>query len=202
MTEQRQFEEMAAAARETLLRRSPEEIARCCGFDWNGTEFRTESFGRPLRITWPACTLCPPQEMWHTLLILQYMAFADGGPLTGNDISLCEFRAGGTVRGTSFDRANDRRIAELGRCGPERICAAAAALGGERLDGKADLSFRFHLLPRYPLVLNLWLADEEFPASGKVLSDAGTQSSLSVEGAGFASELLLRRLSEGCAAQK
>ena len=202
MTEQRQFEEMAAAARKTILRRTPEEIARCCDFDWNGTEFRTESFGRPLRIMWPDCTLCPPMEQWHTLLILQYMAFADGGPLTGRYISLCEFRIGGTVRGTSFDRANDRRIAELGSYGQERICAAAAALGGERLDGKADLSFRFRLLPRYPLVLNLWLADEEFPASGKVLADAGTQSALSVEGAGFASELLLRRLSEGCAAQK
>lgn len=78
----------------------------------------------------------------------------------------------------------------------ETIQKAAAALGGFPISGRADLSIRFSFLPKIPLVLHLWLEDEDFPASGKVLLDAATEEFLQVENAGTASGILLAKLKE------
>ncbi|MCL4491807.1 MAG: DUF3786 domain-containing protein [Nitrospirae bacterium] len=47
----------------------------------------------------------------------------------------------------------------------------AGDFGGEAID-YGDASFRFHPLPRVPLVLILWAADEEFPARADILFDS------------------------------
>ncbi len=64
------------------------------------------------------------------------------------------------------------------------------------ISGKADMTIRFFFLPNFPLVLNLWLEDEDFPASGKVLLDAAAESVLQVEAAGTAAGVLLSMLEE------
>jgi len=194
----RQFQEMFSSVRDRLQVREPGDIARCTGMDWNGTYFAVCSFGAQLQISWPDCTIIPAQDMWNTLVLLQYMLYADGAALTERYISLCEFREGGLVRGNSFDRENDRIIRGIGKHDAALIRRAAAKLGGEELRGKADLSFRFWFLPRYPMQLNLWLEDEEFPASGKILLEAATESSLQVEAAGMLSGVLLENLRKIC----
>lgn len=194
----RQFQEMFFSVRERLWEREAADIARCTGMDWDGEQFITCSFGTRLQISWPDCTITPAQDMWNTLVLLQYMLYADGAALTGRYISLCEFREGGLVRGNSFDRENDRIIRAIGKHDAALIRRAAARLGGEELRGKADLSFRFWFLPRYPMQLNLWLEDEEFPASGKILLEAATERSLQVEAAGMLSGVLLENLRKIC----
>ena len=65
------------------------------------------------------------------------------------------------------------------------ILQPGSQLGGHILEGgKADVSAVFRFLPRYPMLLNLWLADDEFPASGKVLINSGTGLALGLEAAG------------------
>lgn len=57
-----------------------------------------------------------------------------------------------------------------------------------------DLSFLFSFLPHIPIKFNLWLPDEEFPASGKILFDASAENDLQIEAAGTAAAICLSLL--------
>lgn len=196
MEQNRQYEQMLSAAREKLSGMAPGAIARATGFSWDGSLFTAESLGISYQIRWADLDMTPMPDMWHRLIILQYMAFARDIPLTGHYISLCDFREGGLARGSSFDRENDRMLRIIGTHDAGTIQKAAAALGGTQIPGKADLSIRFPFLPKFPMVLNLWLEDEEFPASGKVLLDAASEHFLQVEAAGTATGILLAELNK------
>ena len=82
---------------------------------------------------------------------------------------------------------------------PETLERACRDLGGVlREPGRSDLSAEFRFMPRYPLRLELWYADEEFPASGKLLVNDGVKTQLGLEAAGTLGVLLLRRLIRRC----
>ena len=49
-------------------------------------------------------------------------------------------------------------------------------------------------LPRYPLLVNIWFEDEEFPASGKLLLEAAADHYLTVEDAVTVGTLVLELL--------
>ena len=88
-----------------------------------------------------------------------------------------------------------RRLGALAeRIGQAELERRCAALGGLRQDSRADLEVCIPFLPRFPLTLRVWFADEELPASCRVFVDASADHYLSVEDAVTAGELLLRRL--------
>ena len=166
MENNKQFELMRSAARQKLEGADPAQLSVLTGLCWDGTTFDTETLGIPIRISWPECQISPVLELWHDLTILQYLANAEGTTPIGKFLALSEFHSGGLARGTSFDRDNDRIISRIGLHDPQAIREAAAKLGGTELHEKSDLSFLFSFLPHIPIKLNLWLPDEEFPASG------------------------------------
>lgn len=196
MKNNRQYSQMLKAAKKKLETLEPLKISRTTGFAWNGESFETSTLGIPIQIHWPDCEIAPPLDMWHHLTILQYMAGANETPLTGKYASLSDFREGGLARGSSFDRENDRIIAMIGKYDMAAIQKAVEELGGIRIRGKADISIRFSFLPKFPMILNLWLEDEDFPASGKVLLDIAVEDILQVEAAGTAVGILLEKLRE------
>lgn len=110
-------------------------------------------------------------------------------------VLLRDFREGGLVRSSSFDRGNDRIIGKIGKSNAA-VIQKAAELGGTVIPGKAGSTIRFSFLPNFPTVLNLWLEDEDFPASGKVLLDAATDSALRVEAAGILLAMLEEKLQQ------
>ena len=63
-------------------------------------------------------------------------------------------------------------------------------------DSNADLCAVFPFLPRYPVIVKMWFADEEFPASGKMLVSGGADHYLTIEDAVTVGEVMLRRLEE------
>ena len=65
---------------------------------------------------------------------------------------------------------------------------------GEDLAAKSGAVFP--VLPRYPVTLKIWFADEEFPASGKLFLQDHADHYLSVEDAVTVGEILLQKLSE------
>ena len=64
------------------------------------------------------------------------------------------------------------------------------------IETKADLCAVFPVLPRYPVTLKIWFADEEFPVSGKLFLQDHADHYLSVEDAVTVGEILLQKLSE------
>lgn len=204
MEENRQFQEMLGAAEKKLEGMSAQEIAERGGlaFDAAKNMFSFESFGRRVQVSYPDLTLDCEVDMWMHLTILQYMAEADGHPLASEWISLSDFQVGGLVRGASFDRENDALIQRgIGKLDVETLRRVGRKMGAVEVSSKADLSLQFWFMPRFPYLLNLWFADEEFPASGKVLCDRAAEHYLKVEAAGTIEGLLLQELEKLCFAE-
>lgn len=204
MEENRQFQEMLGAAEKKLEGMSAQEIAERGGlaFDAAKNMFSFESFGRRVQVSYPDLTLDCEVDMWMHLTILQYMAEADGHPLASEWISLSDLQVGGLVRGASFDRENDALIKRgIGKLDVETLRRVGRKMGAVEVSSKADLSLQFWFMPRFPYLLNLWFADEEFPASGKVLCDRAAEHYLKVEAAGTIAGLLLQELEKLCFAE-
>lgn len=194
--ENRQYLSMRAAARERLSGRDPEDIARRSGAVYVDGALQLRTFGKQVCIAPPGFSPAPELAMWHELTVLHYLDLADGAPLTGQTMSFSQYPDGGLVRGGGFDRDAEALIgAQLGALSPQTLAARCRALGAELLESNADFCARFAFLPRYPMLLKLWFADEEFPASGRLLLDTSAPHYLSIEDAVTAGSLLLDLLS-------
>lgn len=192
----RAFDEMRKVARGWLEGGDPRAIANRSGLCWDEKrlEFVLMSLGREVRISWPNCEIVGALGDWHELLLLHYMHLADGAPLGAEWIGFSQLRDG-MVRGGGFDRDGAERLSRmLGGRAPEDVERACRALGGEMLETNADCAFVFSILPRFPILMKLWFADDEFPASAKLLLRGGADHYLTVEDAVTAGEVLLSAL--------
>lgn len=192
------YAQMLAATRQALLSRPPEAIARdaAVGYDPHARAFSVPTLGETVRIAYPDCAFSPPLTDWHRLVTLHYLNNARGALPDGEWIAMGSLRDG-LVRGAKFDREAGARIgALLGRRTPAEAMAALRALGGTPAAGAADLSAALPFLPRYPLMLNLWFADDEFDGSARLLVNRGAAPCLSVEDAVTVGEIFIARLTE------
>ena len=110
-------------------------------------------------------------------------------------MGLSDFSEGGLIRGTSFDaeiRQNAAR--QFSGFSQQDLNRACQAIGGAESGSSADVAFTFMLAPHLPLLAYIWLGDDEFPASAKVLVDANAEHYLGVEAAGTAASMLIDML--------
>ena len=189
--ENRQFELMLEAVRSRLLRHVPEEISEKAGVRYENGVFWVRTLGRRVEIQWPAGKITPPVSTWHTLTLLHYLDLADGTPLTGRTITFSQYKDG-LVRGGGLDRNTELIVRrDLGVLPREELARRCEALGAELLPSNADFCARFDFAPRYPVWLKVWFADEEFPASGRLLVDESAPNYLTIEDAVTVSSLIL-----------
>ena len=192
-----QYDSMRSVARQRIARHAPEDIARRAAVGWRDGCFLVPTLGKTVSVTLPSLALSPELDMWHALTLLHYLDLADGTPLTGRMMAFGQYRDG-MVRGGDFDRRAEQVIRrQLGRLSAAELRRRCLALGAELEPSNADLCARFPFLPRYPIWLRLWLADEEFPASGRMFIDAAAAHYLTVEDAVTVGDLLLERLTGG-----
>ena len=69
-----------------------------------------------------------------------------------------------------------------------------AAFCGKEKKTDADYCVELPFLPMYPVTLNYWQADEDFPASGRLMLDASAEHYLTIEDAVTVGQLLLQML--------
>lgn len=188
------FSNMLRAALNWLKDRSPDEISRLGNVPFDGNAFHFQSFGKTVTVTCPDYQITPNLHEWHILSLLHYLATADGTPLTGRQITFAQCKDG-MIRGGGFDRDAENVIREkLGTLQPEELKQRCLSLGASLQPSNAELCAEFHFLPNYPIWLKLWFADDEFPASGRLLLDASAEHYLSIEDAVTIGELLLKLL--------
>lgn len=193
--ENRQYEAMLQVARARLCGRNAEKIAAQAGAELCEEGFRLQSLGKEVLVKIPGLELEPECSMWHTLTLLHYLDLADGTEQSGQLMTFSQYPEGGLVRGGGFDREAENLIAQkLGALPPAELEARCRALGGEILPGNADLCVRFDFLPRYPVWLKVWFADEEFPASGRMFLDKSAPHYLTIEDAVTVGSLILDNL--------
>ena len=192
--ENRQFELMLEAARSRLLRHVPEEISEKAGVRYENGVFWVRTLGRRVEIQWPAGKITPPVSKWHALTLLHYLDLADGTPLTGRTITFSQYKDG-LVRGGGLDRNTELIVRrDLGVLPREELARRCETLGAELLPSNADFCARFDFAPRYPVWLKVWFADEEFPASGRLLVDESAPNYLTIEDAVTVGALILDEL--------
>lgn len=188
------FFNMHRAALERLQGRSPEDVCRHANVVFESNAFHFESLGQKITVGYPDYNVHPVLDSWHILTVLHYLASADGTPLSEKRISFAQYKDG-MIRGGGFDRNVESIIRDsLGLLSEEELKKRIQRLGGECIASNADLCARFSYLPNYPVYLKIWLADDEFPASGRMLLDASAEHYLSIEDAVAVGELILSRL--------
>ena len=101
----------------------------------------------------------------------------------------------GLIRGSGLDRKCEAVIQTLmRRISPQELSARCIGMGGTAIQGNADFSVVFSVLPNVPFSLNIWFADEDFDASGRLMLDANADHYLTIEDAVTIGELILERL--------
>lgn len=192
----RMFEEMLRAAWARVTRHRGEDIAAGSGalFDREKNAFTLTSLNRDIEISAAQAAFSPELEGWHKLVILHYLDLADGAAVSSELMPFGSLKDG-LIRGTKFDHDTERALADLfSDKTPDQIARACAHLGAEFTDGQADLCAVFHVLPRYPVWLKVWFADDEFETSGNLFVSRSANHYLTVEDAVTVGSLLLSEL--------
>lgn len=199
----RQMELMLAPAQEKLIGRDAATLCRNAGalLDREANEILLSSMGETVHIRLPDYVITQELDMWRHLTLLQYLDTADGTPMTGRQIALSEMR-GGLSRGLGFDKDISLMFSRgLRDATADDIARACEALGGAIISGKADVTAVIPYAPRFPVTVNFWCGDEEFPASGKTLVDAAAEHYLTLEAAGGACSSVVQAIVACCKAE-
>lgn len=194
--ENQMFSSMLRAALERLSAREPAEIAQRAGAAFCDGAFVLRSLGREVRISVSDGHADPPLTEWHLLTLLHYLALADGTPPAGRLLSFSQY-PGGMARGEAFDRDAETAIREkLGRMDETLLERQCRALGAKIIPSNADFCAEFSFAPHWPVWLKLWLADDEFEASGRILVDENAARALPIEDAVTVGSLILGALTD------
>lgn len=101
----------------------------------------------------------------------------------------------GLIRGTKFDHTAAQALrAFLTGKRAEQVEATLKALGTAFVPSNADLCAILPFLPYYPIAMNIWFDDEEFPREGKLLLSKSASHYLTIEDAVMAGEFVSRKL--------
>lgn len=189
------FDQMTRVALKWLENRDPNEIAKNAGIRYDAARgiFTFSSMGIEISLTYPDYQITPEIGAWHYLLILHYLHLADGTPLSGDHISFGQMRSG-MVRGSGIDRKCEEAIRSVKNLDKNTLEIICNSLGGTQIRSNADISYRIPFLPNFPVTLNIWLPDEEFPASGRLLLDKSADHYFTIEDAVTVAEILIEQI--------
>lgn len=196
--QQKQLFAMLEPAQERLRRYSVQELCdkAAITYEEKTGDFIVPSLNMQIRVHYPDFTINQPLNMWHHLTILQYMDTADGSALTDNWISLADMR-GGLSRGFGFNKDIETMFRrDFGNISAEQFAQACEKLGGRLQKNRADVSAVIPYAPMFPITVNFWESDDEFPASGKVLVNEMAEHYLTIEAAGGACSAVVFEISK------
>jgi len=120
-----------------------------------------------------------PVPLREEIIILHYLGWAKGVPLSGQWISFAEI-SGGTFYHPVFLQRCKVPLVKFFAATPELIKAAAGQFQGRAL-AIGDVGIEIPALPLVPLALVLWRGDAEFSAEGNILFDSSIGDYLPVE---------------------
>jgi hypothetical protein len=185
---------------DNLRHRPPELAAAATGATLDEGRFLLPVLGRPYMVD-PEQRLVtdpsrPDQRVdYNTALVLvSHLARAEAVPPAGRMLSPAEVPGGRALLAGPHALPLEIIIEHFGHH-PEALVRRARELGGEKCDG-ADIAIRLPGLPRVPLYLLLWLADEEFPAQAAPGVDAHVLHHLDLDALLSLCHLMMQRLTE------
>lgn len=129
------------------------------------------------------------------ILLLHYLLTADGTLPSGQWVTFRQL-----PNAFPYDQAFTQRatlpLAQAFARDLEGFRRGGLAAGGEPAR-TADASFYFRVLPHLPMMVQLWVADEDLPASANILFDAHAGHQLPTEDLSGIGGILSRRIIQG-----
>jgi hypothetical protein len=136
-------------------------------------------------VTWPqlqpALEDGPPLPPHIAALLVHYLGKASDLRPSGRWISFAELPDGSVYVQAFHGYTADALVRRFG-ADPEPLAEAAVRLCGQPLPGLADRAWRFEALPKVPVALLWWDADDEFPARADLLFDSTASHHLPTDG--------------------
>ena len=194
----RAFNEMYIAAKKRLESRSPIDIANKANiiFCEDTSTLKVKSLDKTVELIYPSYEYKQKLDDWYVLILLHYLDMADGTPVSKQTVNFGELKDG-LIRGVRFEKTMELELGRfLANKEPEQVINVCKSLGAEIIKSKFDLCAVFPLFPNYPVTLNVWFADEEFEAVGKMLVDKSADNYLTIEDAVLVGEFMLRCISK------
>jgi len=126
------------------------------------------------------------------LVCVQYLLVAQDRPLSGQTVLATTLPYGDFFFRGPHPMPTARIEAAFGE-DTVSFAAAAEALGGRPVD-MGDAAFEFPALPRLPITIVLWTADDEFPARAQFLFDSTAHLHLPLDALWLLTRILAKRL--------
>ena len=184
------------AARERAANIDPAAAAVAIGADYSGDEgggngdgaaggrFSVRFLGSDVTISYPGFVVTP--SAWgmppHVMALLIYhLAICDGTPPSGEWVSFGDLPSGDFYV-SAFRGYTGRVLAERFEADPNALGSAMLALGAKELPGYADRAWTIDALPRVPVAVLWWNADDEFSARADLLFDSTALHHLPLDG--------------------
>ena len=174
-----------------LRRLSPEKVCESAGVDFdNKTEtYHMKSFGTDI-------TVFPNDEIFSgdsplseiflqrlgyfsRLSMITYLVNFKNIPLSGELLKPVNLKGGDIFFRGSHLLPFDKLAERFGN-DAEAFLKRGLELGGESMD-YGDASLKLYPLPKFPVILILWKADEEFPARFDLLLDSSSELQLPID---------------------
>ncbi len=111
------------------------------------------------------------------LSMLWYLVNAKDVPSTGRPVKLQNIR-GGEIFTKGSHVLPLEKVAQKYGSDKDRFIEKGKKLGGEVLQKFGDASVRLLPFPRFPVIITLWTADEEFPARVDLMLDSTCEMQL------------------------
>lgn len=135
------------------------------------------------------------RDSWTKIIIYDYVRRQGRKPLSGEWISLGHFpHTASHVK--AFQANAEKKVTETFKNDFNSLRLRCAALEGVEIEGriKADYTGCFDLLPRVPLYLSFWQADEEFDPDCKIQFDSNAEDHIDIEYLAYLLELFVEEL--------
>ncbi len=127
-------------------------------------------------------------SIWARILMLLYIKAGGKGELSKKWVSLEELKGGG-IKIEALKKECEAPLSELLEKDYDSIVKIIKMLGSQELEGQgADHSWSLFLLPKVPVLILYWRADEEFPQRVKILFDSSADRFLDAESLVFLCE--------------
>jgi hypothetical protein len=126
------------------------------------------------------------------ILVLHYLEGANRVQLANRLVTFREFEGGAIYYPAFKARTIDVIVKEFGDK-PDLLRRIGEAMRGEPVD-VGSVGFKVHFFPKVPVVVVLWLGDEEVPAAANMLFDANAGKVLPTEDISVMGGALTRRL--------
>jgi len=175
----------------------PEAVARrvAAAYDAAGQAYLVPLCGQPVRVLPMAKRVegpGGPVGFEPTLVCVQYLLTAQDEPLAGEMVGPRSLPSGDFFFRGPHDFPTERLVTAFGDQ-PEAFCKASEKIGGQTV-AAGDAAYEFAALPRVPMAIVLWRADEEFPARVQMLVDRGAHRQLPLDALLVLANVLAKRL--------